>query len=213
MFQGCEVIIFVRFMAKHPYFTFAVAFLILGWGAVLLGFNMNFTWWAHHSFNVSLDDFFIHFSWMAEWLMIVVAASVALIRDWKRALFMGAILGIQALSVAAIKSWVNAPRPIEIRHEWVRVIPNLEIHHWQAFPSGHTAVAFFTMGWLWLNYPKTFKNPQAVGLVLAILAAGIGYSRMYLAQHSLIDVCAGGTLALCFLVLGDALGKKWRIHE
>jgi membrane-associated phospholipid phosphatase len=200
-------------MMKQPYFTAASSLLLLGWAAVLLGFNMNFTWWAHHTYSASLDDFFIHFSWMAEWALIVAAASVALIRDKKRALFMGLTLGIQALVVAGIKSVINAPRPIEINHDWVRNIPTLEIHHWQAFPSGHTAVAFFTMGWLWLNYPRTFKNPQIVGLVLALLAAGIGYSRMYLAQHSLIDVCAGGTLALCFLMLGDALGRKWRIHE
>jgi membrane-associated phospholipid phosphatase len=45
------------------------------------------------------------------------------------------------------------------------------------------------------------------------LAVGIGYSRMYLAQHSLIDVCAGGTLALLILSLASILGKKWKLHE
>jgi membrane-associated phospholipid phosphatase len=48
---------------------------------------------------------------------------------------------------------------------------------------------------------------------LAILAIGIGYSRMYLAQHSLIDVCAGGSLALILLTLSDHFGRKLNIHE
>jgi membrane-associated phospholipid phosphatase len=126
---------------------------------------------------------------------------------------MGFALGIQALMVAGIKWAINAKRPIEINPDLVRQIPQLDIHHWQAFPSGHTAVAFFTMGWLAMNYPQHYKYPRVIALSLSLLAVGIGYSRMYLAQHSLIDVCAGGTLALLILSLASILGKKWKLHE
>ncbi len=213
MFRGCEVIIFVCLMLKLPYFLASGVTLLLGWTAVALGLNMNITWTIHQSGGPLYDDFFIHFSWLAEWALIFLSVTIALIVDWKRALFMGGILGIQALIVAAIKQGLNAPRPIEINHHWVRLIPHLQIHHWQAFPSGHTAVAFFTMGWLSLNYPKSYKHSWAVGLFLFIVAAGIGYSRMYLGQHSLIDVCAGASIALIFLFIAQYLGNKWRIHE
>jgi len=178
-----------------------------------LGFNMSFTWWAHQRAHPRLDDFFIHFSWLAEWAIIVVAISIALIRDWKRGAWTGSILGIQALVVAGIKSALNAPRPIEINPSLVRLIPNLEMHHWQAFPSGHTAVAFFTMGWMAANYPKSYKYPDAIGVILFIIAAGIGYSRMYLAQHSLVDVCAGATIALISLSVANLVIKKQSPHE
>jgi membrane-associated phospholipid phosphatase len=174
---------------------------------------MSFTWWVHQLGTNSFDDFFIHFSALAEWALILAAASIALIRDWKRGLWMGLALGIQALLVVGIKSALNAPRPIEINAQLVRLIPHLEIHHWQAFPSGHTAVGFFTMGWLALNYPDKYNHKRMVAAILAILAIGIGYSRMYLAQHSLIDVCAGGSLALILLTLSDHFGRKLNIHE
>jgi len=200
-------------MAIRPFYFAASTALILGWSAILLGFNMPFTWWVHQTYHPGIDDFFIHFSWLAEWTLVVVAANIALIRDWKRGLFVAAILGVQALVIAGIKVAINAPRPIEINPKLVRIIPHLDIHHWQAFPSGHTAVAFFTMGWLALNYPKSSKNPVVVAMVLFIVAAGIGYSRMYLAQHSLIDVCAGGTLALLFLSAAQSLTNRWFSHE
>lgn len=200
-------------MAQRPFFFAAICFLILGWGAVALGFNMPFTWWAHQTAHPRLDDFFIHFSWLAEWAIIVVAMSIALIRDWKRGAWTGSILGIQALVVAGIKSALNAPRPIEINPSLVRLIPNLEMHHWQAFPSGHTAVAFFTMGWMAANYPQSYKHPKAVGVVLFFFAAGIGYSRMYLAQHSLVDVCAGATIALISLSVANLVTNKQIPHE
>lgn len=200
-------------MAQRSFFFAAICFLILGWGAVALGFNMPFTWWAHQTAHPRLDDFFIHFSWLAEWAIIVVAISIALIRDWKRGAWTGSILGIQALVVAGIKSALNAPRPIEINPSLVRLIPNLEMHHWQAFPSGHTAVAFFTMGWMAANYPQSYKHPKAVGVVLFFFAAGIGYSRMYLAQHSLVDVCAGATIALISLSVANLVTNKQIPHE
>jgi membrane-associated phospholipid phosphatase len=69
------------------------------------------------------------------------------------------------------------------------------------------------MGWLALNYPDKYNHNRMVAAILAILAIGIGYSRMYLAQHSLIDVCAGGSLALILLTLSDHFGRKLNIHE
>ena len=200
-------------MLRQPYFFISGLILILGWSAVALGFNMQFTWWLHHLGNKSWDDFFIHFSALAEWALILVAASIALIQDWTKALWMGLALGIQALLVAGIKIALNAPRPIEIDAKLVRLIPNLEIHHWQAFPSGHTAVGFFTMGWLSLNYPSQFKHKQLVSAFLTTIAVGMGISRMYLGQHSLIDVCAGGSLAIAMLTLSDHFGRKLNIHE
>lgn len=213
MFQRCEVIIFVWNMLARGYFFLTGFALFIGWTAVALGFNMPFTWFANHSGPFFMDQFFIHFSWLAEWALIVVALSVAIITDWKRGLWMSVLLGIQALTVAGIKSWINAPRPIEINANLVRRIPDLEIHHWQAFPSGHTAVGFFTMGLLAICYPKPFKGKRIVYLFLAMIAIGTGYSRMYLAQHSLVDVCGGGTLALLFLQFGHRMGVKLNIHE
>lgn len=200
-------------MVFKRYIFFTCTILLVAWALVALGYNMTTTWSIHHLHSKIADDFFIHFSWLAEWALIVVAASIALISNWKSALWMGVSLGIQALIVAGVKFSINAKRPIEINPDFVRQIPNLEIHHWQAFPSGHTAVAFFTMGWLAMNYPKHMKHQLKMAGALSLLALGIGYSRMYLAQHSLVDVCAGATIALTILIISSSLSKKWNLHE
>ncbi len=46
------------------------------------------------------------------------------------------------------------------------------------------------------------------GITCAIIAAGIGYSRIYLGQHLLVDVCTGGTIAVLFLQLSYQISKK-----
>lgn len=200
-------------MLKQPFYLAASILLFCGWIAVLLGYNMPITWWINHKYHLLADDFFIHFSWLAEWALILTASLIALISNWKRGVLMGLSLGLQALTVAAIKWSLNAPRPIEINPTLVRIIPNLDIHHWQAFPSGHTAVAFYTMGWLALQVRSSSRFGKISESSLFVVAAGIGYSRMYLGQHSLIDVCAGGTLALLFLMLAEYLTNKWLTHE
>lgn len=213
MFPRCEVIIFATDMLFRGYFLLTGSILILGWTAVLLGFNMPFTWFVHRSGNILWDDFFIHFSWLGEWALIFIALSIALITHWKKGLWMSATLGIQAATVASIKIAINAPRPIEINASWVRQIDKLDIHHWQSFPSGHTAVGFYTLGLIAQIYPGNTKHSLVLLMVLSVLALTMGYSRMYLAQHSLQDVCAGGSIALFFLWAGHASGKKLKIHD
>jgi len=58
-----------------------------------------------------------------------------------------------------------------------------------AFPSGHTTVAF-GMAYLVTQLYPTVLTVAAVYL----LASAIGISRIYLRDHYLIDVIAGGTL-------------------
>lgn len=195
-------------MLKQPFFLLSILTIICGWCLVFLGYNMQITWWVHRTYYNSLDCFFIRFSALAEWIIIVIAACIAFIKDWKSALIFGSTLGLQALTVAGIKLFINAPRPIEINPALIRNIHQLEIHHWQAFPSGHTAVAFFSMGWLILNYPQNHRSVTWIGIVSFLFAAGIGYSRMYLGQHSFIDVCAGSSISIIFLGLAKSLKRK-----
>jgi membrane-associated phospholipid phosphatase len=207
MFQHDEVIIFARTMAQSRFFITSFIFLLSGWVAIGLGFNDTLSHWIHHFYNHFFDNFFIHFSWLAEWLFIVLSLLTSFFFHAKRGLVLGIGLGIQSIVVAAIKLWYNAPRPIEAKIFAIRHIDNLEIHHWQSFPSGHTAVAFFCMGLLATSVPF-FQKSAIWGVSTAIIAAGIGYSRIYLGQHFLFDVCAGGTIALLFLQLGLQISKR-----
>jgi membrane-associated phospholipid phosphatase len=63
------------------------------------------------------------------------------------------------------------------------------------------------MGLIAISMNNVTKSSM-LGVVCAIMAAGIGYSRIYLGQHFLFDVCTGGTIALLFLQLSYQISKK-----
>ncbi|MFY0688743.1 MAG: phosphatase PAP2 family protein [Cyclobacteriaceae bacterium] len=66
-----------------------------------------------------------------------------------------------------------------------------------SFPSGHTMTAFMLSTMVIL----LFNLPNWVQIVLLLIAIGVGFSRIYLGLHFMIDVLTGSmigvTLALC----------------
>jgi membrane-associated phospholipid phosphatase len=71
------------------------------------------------------------------------------------------------------------------------LVPGVELSSWFSFPSGHTATAFAVFFALAL---LTRSKIGQAGLLL--LAIGVGYSRVYLSQHFLMDVVAGSFLGI-----------------
>ncbi len=79
----------------------------------------------------------------------------------------------------------------------LRVVEGYELHDRFSFPSGHTTAAFA----LWLSASIVVNKPK-ISVGFAIIAIGIGYSRIYLSQHFLQDVVVGsliGTVVTLFL--------------
>jgi membrane-associated phospholipid phosphatase len=78
-----------------------------------------------------------------------------------------------------------------IDNQLLHFIPNVDVHAHFSFPSGHTATIFcicFLLS-LWI------KNRIATVLLL-VVALVVGYSRIYLLQHFLMDVAAGATIGV-----------------
>ena len=73
----------------------------------------------------------------------------------------------------------------------LRLVPGVETHSYRSFPSGHTMTAFACLGFL----AGVFRYPLLQGL-LSLLAWQVAYSRLYLAQHFLLDVTVGAALGL-----------------
>lgn len=68
----------------------------------------------------------------------------------------------------------------------VHTVAGVELHHTNSFPSGHTATAFTLFLLAVLFFPH--RRTVIIGFVLAAL---VGYSRVYLAQHFPLDLGAG----------------------
>ncbi|MEP6713449.1 MAG: phosphatase PAP2 family protein, partial [Ferruginibacter sp.] len=99
------------------------------------------------------------------------------------------------IAVQIIKNLINSPRPkLFFEHgQYLFFIDNLSLSGYASFPSGHTATAFAiaTVSMLILKNKKW-------NLSFLIAAILVGYSRIYLAQHFLLDVLTGaliGTIA------------------
>jgi membrane-associated phospholipid phosphatase len=98
---------------------------------------------------------------------------------------------LSGIIVQVIKNAVIAPRPKVFFEpgQYLYFIDSISRTGFSSFPSGHTATAFAIATVLVLM----IKNKKWQLQVL-IAAALVGYSRIYLAQHFLIDVIIGAAI-------------------
>lgn len=119
--------------------------------------------------------------------------------------------------VQVLKSVFNMPRPLEYFSHAADdqsavfqqiIVDGVRMHHWHSFPSGHTQTffVFATVLALLIGGNAILRNlPQPakkwLPLLLLFLAALGGYSRIYLSQHFLLDVCVGSIIGIAVPLL------------
>ena len=170
-----------------------------------------------NSWHTSLEDtFFKYYSMLAEWPLYVLALLPIF---WKKIqitiLFaLSELTGGVVLQI--LKHLFSFDRPVSAFENYPNVmlplVQGVDMHHGNSFPSGHasTFFVFFTCCALILAYHykkdahesnhKKWLLINFAMLVMLILAALGAYSRVYLSQHFLSDVCVGsiiGFLAPC----------------
>ena len=108
----------------------------------------------------------------------------------------------------------DALRPAagEIALAEIHTVKGVELHTGNSFPSGHTTTAFtiFLLACIFI--------PNRVTLLVGFcIALGVGYSRIYLAQHFPVDVAAGMLVGvssvLCSLYIEKLLPVKKTSNE
>jgi membrane-associated phospholipid phosphatase len=154
-------------MGKYPFFL-----LLNGNGGSWL--DVIFKWWTY----------------LGDGIMWVVAIILTLYYRKNKLLLVLLCLLISTLLAQGGKHLLfpealrPATDPVELPS--IHTVPGVELHTSQSFPSGHTTTAFT----IFLLACQLF--PQRWTLLGGfILAAGAGYSRIYLAQHFPSDVAAG----------------------
>ena len=174
------------------------------------------------------DVFFKHYSVLAEWPLYVVALLPLCWKKKEITLFYALCELTGGAVVQLLKHLFSAPRPLTVFENYPDVVlPMVEgvhMHHSNSFPSGHTSTffVFFTCCALLLaHYYTTRKDLNnrrtcllcglTMLLLLALAALG-GYSRIYLSQHFLSDVCVGSMIGvvipcLMFCLCGNKILK------
>lgn len=97
-----------------------------------------------------------------------------------------------------LKPLFARPRPCDIRPEMLTLVARPS--GW-SFPSGHTASGFAAAFALW------FQN-RKLGVLALVLAAFIGFTRLYLYVHFPTDILGGIALGLAAGALGSLLADK-----
>ena len=154
-----------------------------------------------------LDYIFRAFTILGDGLMILSLAVLLFI--FKRRFLSLMIIGGYVLSgipVQIIKSYFDAPRPAVFLKEmnYSHFVEGVTLHNYNSFPSGHTASAFA----LAVILAISLKN-KWYGLILLFVATMVGYSRIYLSQHFMVDVFVGSFIGVLSGVTIYLFLEKW----
>ncbi len=146
-----------------------------------------------HSFS---DLFFRFYTYVGDGAFAVFACLLLLFVSRKIFFSTASALIVSSLITQLLKRFVfgDHARPAGFFGEFgfeFHPIEGLVRHLEHSMPSGHTTTAFCLFSMLAFYSPK-----RTWGGVLFILAALVGISRMYLAQHFLEDVIAGSFIGV-----------------
>lgn len=141
----------------------------------------------------ALDALFAYGTWLADGWVPTAIGLVLLFVRWRWFLLLAmATLG-SSLVVQVLKRTVFAAvdRPLVFLHAMpgLRTVPGVEMHLHYSFPSGHATCAFS----MCMVLAVMAGRPWA-GTLLAMAAALLGLTRVYLSQHFLQDVVMGAAV-------------------
>lgn len=157
-----------------------------------------------------LDYFFKFYTLMAEWPLYVLAFLPSLWKRNKMTLFFAMCELTGGTILQILKHTISNPRPVSVFEDYpdlvLPLVQGVDMHHSNSFPSGHASTFFMfcTCCVIVLAYfysrKDTLKTLRKrilfdVALVALLVLAVMGaYSRVYLSQHFLSDVCVGSII-------------------
>lgn len=179
-------------------------------GILSLG-NLNEYNFSLFKLNIKiLSTFFKYSSFWAEWPIILTSLLLAFYKWGKQAWMWVLAFALEGLIIQIIKRLLNAPRPVEVYPYCVKQIDGITLAHFGSFPSGHTAAVVFGTGLLLWSMKAINPKPKlfiSTILILGVISAAI--SRVYLCQHHLQDVFAGGILGAGLFYLFSRLNFRF----
>jgi membrane-associated phospholipid phosphatase len=157
------------------------------------------------------DTFFKYYSMLAEWPFYILALLPLFWKKYGITLFyaLSELTGGAFLQI--LKHTFSFDRPVSVFESHpemtLPLVEGVNMHHSNSFPSGHasTFFVFFTCAALLLTYLYQQKDPHCqnrkawllmnISMVVLLMLAALGaYSRVYLSQHFLQDVCVGSII-------------------
>jgi membrane-associated phospholipid phosphatase len=131
------------------------------------------------------------------WTIIILSALLVLY-NYRTAFLMITSYAITSILAQVVKYIFDAPRPILLYKDkinLVHLVKGVDMLQYHSFPSGHTVTAFSAaVVIVYLTKNKKWS------ILLLIIAAAVGYSRMYLSEHFFEDVTVGSVIGVVITV-------------
>jgi membrane-associated phospholipid phosphatase len=162
-------------------------------GTAVLFFNGNH--------RPAFDFVFKYITYLGDGLFVVPFLLVILLfRSAYISILMGFSVLFTFIVVQILKLWVfpYMHRPLKYFYgvQELHFVEGVNVHWHNSFPSGHSAQAFA----VFLILAITTKN-KFTGIIYFLMALLVTISRMYLAQHFLMDTYFGALIAVTFSML------------
>lgn len=186
---------FIRLLRANWPFVLGYGLLLLGLGVCQILYRQGIiTLTINQYYSPLADTFFKYVTYLGDGVFCVVLGIGLWFRARKKAYLVIGAYAISGILAQLIKNvgFPKEPRPVEYFAGMINslhTVSGVELSHWNSFPSGHTTSAFALFALLTLWTPKPWLK---VGCL--VMACLIGFSRMYLLQHFMVDVYAGSLL-------------------
>jgi membrane-associated phospholipid phosphatase len=177
---------------------------------ILFNSKEHFTLWLNTQHSPFLDQFFYYLTFLGDGLVFIPVFLLLLCRNYVLSAFFAVFVGLEAIIVQLVLkkgffAHLNRPPGYIENFDQLYQVPGVELHHLHTFPSGHTQSAFLIAFFLVL----LFQNYKSLQIIIPILAALVGISRVYLLQHFFIDIWFGALIGFILPYLTILLLQKW----
>lgn len=187
-----------------PYFLFLLIGIVL-----LLSFNkVELYLFLTKNRSVFSDYFFMIWTELGGTLPYIFIALYFFYR-YSTALYLTVSQAFGGIISVALKKLVGAPRPklyfkTYFPEETLPQVEGFHLYSNNSFPSGHTITAFALLFAIAL-----ISKSRIVQFTAFVFASLVGYSRVYLSQHFMLDVLVGSIIGVACAWLCLPLYKKW----
>lgn len=179
-----------------PYLVYIIV------GAFILAFNTKVD--LHLTFNnfhtPFFDSLFYYITYLGDGFMVLLTVIILLTIKYKYALITAIASLISAGITQTLKHTIydDVVRPKKFFEgvQELYLVPGVDNHLYNSFPSGHSTSAFA----LFFSLALITKS-HSLKTLLFIVAILTAYSRIYLSQHFFEDVYAGSLIGLITTII------------
>jgi membrane-associated phospholipid phosphatase len=179
---------------------YVITLMVAGFALAIYSKSDIHIWMNGHNSGF-FDWVFSHVTFLGDGIFVICIGVMLTFYSLRSSVFLLTSYLSTGLLVQILKRFVFADfeRPVKYFHDTVQLhfVNGVHLLNGHSFPSGHSASAFA----LFLSLAIISRN-RYLQVICFILACTVAYSRVYLSQHFLMDICAGsligviGTLAL-----------------